>query len=297
MSKQKCLLVTLLGAPNAGKSTLVNKLTGAKVSIVSNKVQTTRNIIKGINVKENTQLIYIDTPGVFQARHNLEKAIVQEALQQIQLADCLLFILDVKAYGNKNTSYALDLLKQENKKAILILNKVDIIAKPKLLTITHELHQTGLFSDIFMLSALDGHGVEDLEKHLINKAPVAPFLYPEDQISDLPMRFLASEITREKLFQALIKELPYNLSVETEDYKEDEESVTIHQVIYVMKEGQKKIIIGNKGEMIKEIGTKARIELANLLEKRVGLYLHVKVKEDWLDKPYMYAHMNLKFPG
>lgn len=297
MSEQKCMFVTILGAPNAGKSTLVNRLTGCKVSIVSNKVQTTRNVIRGISVKDNTQLIYIDTPGLFNPKQVLEKAIVSEALSQLNSSDTILFIADVHDVEKHNAKYALNLLKEHGQKAILVLNKVDIIAKHKLLAITEEMHKTGIFSEIFMISALDGHGVEDLEKYLLDKAPVSPYLYPEDQITDIPMRFLASELTREKLFQKLKKEIPYNLSVETEGYKETDDRIDINQVIYVMREGQKKIIIGKKGEFIKDVGIETRMELEQMLEKKVALYLHVKIKDDWLSKPYMYDHMNLRFPS
>lgn len=296
MLKQKCEIITIIGAPNAGKSSLVNKLTGEKISIVSNKVQTTRNIIRGIAVKDNTQLIYVDTPGLFKAKQNLEKAIVEEALMQLSESELILFILDCTKVKSKNVEFACNLLRDKNKKAILVINKVDLIAKPKLLQIAAEFNELGLFSQIFMISARDGHGVSDLENHLISNAREFPFLYPEDQISDLPIRFLASEITREKLFRKLREEVPYNISVETESFKEEGEKIIIHQVIYVAKDGQKKIIIGKKGEFIKDVGTKSRLELNEILGKNVNIFLHVKVKEDWLNKPYMYEHMNLRFP-
>jgi len=293
----KCGFVSIIGAPNAGKSTLTNLLVGGKVTIVSPKVQTTRGSVKGIMVEGDAQLIFCDTPGIFKPEGKLEKAIVAHALEQISLDMDIVLLVDAVKTNKKATEIILQQLEALDKKVTLAINKVDIANKDRLLPLMQKYQDTGLFEKIFLISATENDGVEDLKQHLINRAPESPFLYPEDQLTDVSSRFLAAEITREKLFLALKDELPYNLSVETENWQEDEKGrITIDQTIYVMKEGQRKIIIGKKGQQIKQIGIAAREELAEIFGTKVHLYLHVKVREDWLDKPYMYESMGLKPP-
>lgn len=293
----KCGFVAIIGAPNAGKSTLTNLLVGGKVTIVSPKVQTTRGSVKGIMVEGNTQLIFCDTPGIFKAEGKLEKAIVTHAMEQISQDMDIVLLVDAAKQNKKAVAIILEQLRFLNKKVILALNKIDLVSKGNLLPIMKYYEETNLFSEIFLISASNNDGIDDLKKVIIERAPASPFLYPEDQLTDVSSRFLAQEITREKLFIALKDELPYNLSVETDSWKEGENGkVTIDQTIYINKEGQKKIIIGSKGQMIKEVGTQARKELEEIFATRINLYLHVKVKPDWLDKPYMYTHMGLKYP-
>lgn len=293
----KCGFVAIIGAPNAGKSTLTNLLVGGKVTIVSPKVQTTRGSVRGIMVEGNTQLIFCDTPGIFKAEGKLEKAIVTHAMEQISQDMDIVLLVDAAKQNKKAVAIILEQLRFLNKKVILALNKIDLVSKGNLLPIMKYYEETNLFSEIFLISASNNDGIEDLKKVIIERAPASPFLYPEDQLTDVSSRFLAQEITREKLFIALKDELPYNLSVETDSWKEAENGkVTIDQTIYINKEGQKKIIIGSKGQMIKEVGTQARKELEEIFATRINLYLHVKVKPDWLDKPYMYTHMGLKYP-
>ena len=293
----KCGFVAIIGAPNAGKSTLTNLLVGSKVTIVSPKVQTTRAAIKAIMVEDNTQLIFCDTPGIFKAKGKLEKAIVTHALEQISQDMDIILLIDVAKPNKKALALILAQLESLNKKVILALNKIDLLPKEQLLPVIEHYRKSALFAEIFLISALNNDGVADLKQSLLKRAPYSPFLYPEDQMTDISSRFLAQEITREKLFLALKDELPYNLSVETNNWQENEQGkITIDQTIYVSKEGQKKIIIGHKGQMIKEIGSQARKELSEIFATKVSLYLHVKVKPDWLDKPYMYNHMGLKYP-
>ena len=293
----KCGFIAIIGAPNAGKSTLTNLLVGGKVTIVSPKVQTTRGSVRGIMVEGNTQLIFCDTPGIFKAEGKLEKAIVTHAMEQISQDMDIVLLVDAAKQNKKAVAIILEQLRFLNKKVILALNKIDLVSKGNLLPIMKYYEETNLFSEIFLISASNNDGIEDLKKVIIERAPASPFLYPEDQLTDVSSRFLAQEITREKLFIALKDELPYNLSVETDSWKEAENGkVTIDQTIYINKEGQKKIIIGSKGQMIKEVGTQARKELEEIFATRINLYLHVKVKPDWLDKPYMYTHMGLKYP-
>ncbi|MBT4878576.1 MAG: GTPase Era [Alphaproteobacteria bacterium] len=293
----KCGFVAIIGAPNAGKSTLTNLLVGGKVTIVSPKVQTTRGSVRGIMVEGKTQLIFCDTPGIFKAEGKLEKAIVTHAMEQISQDMDIVLLVDAAKQNKKAVAIILEQLRFLNKKVILALNKIDLVSKGNLLPIMKYYEETNLFSEIFLISASNNDGIDDLKKVIIERAPASPFLYPEDQLTDVSSRFLAQEITREKLFIALKDELPYNLSVETDSWKEAENGkVTIDQTIYINKEGQKKIIIGSKGQMIKEVGTQARKELEEIFATRINLYLHVKVKPDWLDKPYMYTHMGLKYP-
>lgn len=297
IANQTCIFVSLMGAPNAGKSTLTNKMVGTKVSIVSPKVQTTRASIRGIALAGNAQIVLVDTPGVFvNPKRDLEKAIVQEAWDKGIGTDAIAVLVDAKKGMCKDTCFIIESLKKQKKQAILILNKVDLVSPQALLPLVKALDDTNVFSDTFMISALNGDGVADFKAHLAKIAPPSPWMYPEDQVSDAPMRFLAAEITREKLFLELQQELPYNVAVQTESWEETDKKVTIHQCIYTAKDGQKAIILGKGGQKIKRIGQTARHELSNILEKKVNLFLFVKVRENWLENPEIYREMGLDFP-
>ena len=296
----KCELITIIGAPNAGKSTLTNLLVGSKVTICSPKAQTTRSTISGILVEDNTQLIFLDTPGIFKnAKKKLEKAIIANAFEQLKSSSKILFLVDIRRVNTDNNQLIINHLISKEKKVILCINKIDTIKdKSILLEKIQEFNDLDIAEEIFLISAIGkgkNDGIKELKKHLIDNAKTSPFIYPEDQITNISSRFLAQEITREKLFNLLNKEIPYNLSVETESWTEtDDGAIRIDQVIYISRTSQKKIIIGEGGSLIKKIGTLARKELSEIFEARIQLYLHVKVKEDWLDKDYMYEHMNIK---
>ena len=294
---KKFSFVTIIGAPNVGKSTLTNYIVGEKITIVSSKVQTTRSTIRGIFVEDNAQLVFCDTPGIFLAKKNLEKSIVMNALENLSKDSQIIFMVAVCKNNQLENNLIWNHLKSLRKKVIIVINKVDLTTEEKISELSRPYEDLEMVEKIFNISAQTGTGVKELKEYLIEKAPQSEFLYPEDELTTMPSRFLAQEITREKLFNLLAKELPYNLSVETISWKEDEQkSIIIHQDIYVSKESQKKIIIGHKGNLIKEVGTLARKELAELLSTKIHLFLHVKVRPDWLDKPYMYKHMGLKFP-
>lgn len=287
--------VAILGAPNAGKSTLVNKLIGAKVSIVSPKVQTTRSRIRGILVENETQLVLVDTPGIFSASQRFERAMVASAWTESDDADQRLLLIDVQKGLDKNTLSVITRLQAEKKKAVLVLNKIDLLPKSKLLPLIEKLNAFKIFTDTFMISAKTGEQVDELKSFLISKAPKGVWMFPDDQLTDLPNRLFASEVTREKLFLMLQKELPYTLSVETTSFKEKEDSIRIEQTIYVEREGLKPIILGKNGQMIKKIGASARRELTMLFEKEVHLFLFVKVKENWRQDPSQYLDWGLDF--
>lgn len=294
---KKCGFVTIIGAPNVGKSTLTNYLIGEKITIVSPKVQTTRATIKGIFIEDDAQLIFSDTAGIFAAKKNLEKSIVANALENIVKEGQIIFMCDAHKLNQEENNLILNHIKSLNRKVIIVINKIDLITKEQLDDIINKYEQLNISEEIFAISAQDGTDIIKLKKYLISKAPESEFLYPESDLTTMPVRFLAQEITREKLFLLLAKELPYNLSVETISWKEDKQGhIVVHQDIYVAKEGQKKIIIGSKGNLIKEVGSLARAEIAKLMGVKTHLFLHVKVRADWLDKPYMYQHMGLKFP-
>lgn len=293
----RCGFVALLGAPNAGKSTLMNRMVGGKVSIVTHKVQTTRSQIRGIAVHKNSQIIFVDTPGIFAPKRRLERAMVSAAWQGAGDADLVVVLHDAsrKKIG-ENTRSIIDGLKEQGRKAVLVLNKVDTIKREKLLALAAEFQATGVFSDIFMISALEGDGVEDLLDHLAQAVPEGVWLYPDDQLSDLPMRSIAAEITREKLFLNLHEELPYNLTVETEDWEEfDDGSAKISQTIYVQREQHKGICLGKGGRTIKQVRAQAQRELEEALGRPVHLFLFVKVSEKWADDPERYREMGLDF--
>nr|WP_152045420.1 GTPase Era [Aureimonas psammosilenae] len=291
--------VALLGAPNAGKSTLVNQLVGTKVSIVTHKVQTTRALVRGIAIENRTQIVFVDAPGVFKPKRRLDRAMVRTAWSGAKDADIVLFIMDAERGVSEDVESILGRLKDGGDRVVLLLNKIDRIEREKLLALTQDLTSRGLeFERVFMISALNGSGCKDLLKWLGDALPEGPWYYPEDQITDLPIRQLAAEITREKLFLRLHQELPYASTVETELWKRQPDgSVRIEQTIYVERDSQKKIVIGHKGETIKAIGQAARIEITEAAEEKVHLFLFVKVRENWGDDPDRYREMGLDFGG
>lgn len=293
----RCGFVALIGAPNAGKSTLLNTLVGTKVAIVSPKVQTTRSRVLGILTEGATQIVFVDTPGIFKPRRRLDRAMVAAAWAGAAEGDLVLLLVDSSVKGvREETRGIVAKLAQTQRKAILILNKIDAVRHEVLLTLAADLNASGVFSDTFMISALTGSGVDDLRRHLAGHLPEGPWLFPEDQVSDMPMRLLAAEITREKLFLRLQQELPYAVAVETEDWEEQEDgSVRISQIIYVQRDGQKAIVLGRGGQMIKAVGTAARLELEEITEQRVHLSLFVKVRENWLDDPARYSIWGLDY--
>ncbi|WP_114391515.1 GTPase Era [Oleisolibacter albus] len=293
----RCGFVALVGAPNAGKSTLLNALVGSKVSIVSPKVQTTRSRVLGIGVHGDAQLLFVDTPGIFRPKKRLERAMVAAAWQGATDADLVAVLFDAsQSRIDDDTQAILDNLKDAGRSAILVLNKIDLIKRDKLLGFAASFQETGIFTDVFMVSALTGDGLTDLLDHFAKAVPEGPWLYPPDQLSDMPERLLAAEVTREKLFLQLHQELPYAATVETESWEEFEDgSVKISQVIYVQRDSQKAIILGKGGSRVKQISTAARQELATMLERRVHLFLFVKVRENWTDDPERYEAWGLDF--
>jgi GTPase len=304
-TKPRCGMIAVIGAPNAGKSTLVNALVGAKVSIVTQKVQTTRARVRGIAMRGETQLVFIDTPGIFVPRRRLDRAMVAAAWDGIDGADQALLVVDAPFYleGEKERGAAgkaradadriIEGLKSANTKAVLVLNKIDDIARPKLLALAQELNEAGVFTDIFMISAKNGDGLKDLMAFLAEKAPSGPWLYPEDQLSDISDRLMAAEVTREKLYLRLHQELPYDSTVETEDWSETKKGVRIEQTIFVAREGQKGIVVGKGGETLKTIGKAAREELTELLGRPVHLFIHVKTREGWAEEGARLRNMGL----
>jgi GTP-binding protein Era len=289
--------VALIGAPNAGKSTLLNALVGAKISIVSRKVQTTRTQVRGIVMAGRSQIVFVDTPGIFAPKRLLDRAMVQSAWGGAADADLVALLVDVRKWDDPETAAIVDRLKDVRRPKALVLNKVDTIDKPKLMEIATALNERLAFDATFMVAALTGYGCQDLLDWLAGRMPEGPWLYPEDQISDAPMRFLASEITREKMFERLHDELPYRSTVETEAWETLKDgSVKITQAIFVEREGQRKIVLGEKGKTIKAIGTAARKEIAVAAETKVHLFLFVKVRENWADDPERYREMGLEMP-
>jgi GTPase len=293
----RCGFVALIGAPNAGKSTLANALVGSKVSIVTPKVQTTRTLVRGIAIIGDTQLIFVDTPGIFLPRRRLDRAMVTSAWGSTQDADIVALLIDAHKGLKDDDEAILNKLAETRAPKALVLNKVDLIEKPALLALTQKLNERAAFAATFMISALTGDGVADLKAWFAAHVPIGPWLYPEEQISDAPLRQLAAEITREKLYLRLHQELPYQSTVETEVWKELRDgSVRIEQTIYVERESQRKIVLGKAGQAIKAIGAAARGEIAAAIEQPVHLFLHVKVREGWGDDPERYREMGLEFP-
>jgi GTP-binding protein Era len=297
LSETFCGLVALIGAPNAGKSTLLNQLVGAKVSIVSRKVQTTRSLVRGIAIEGAAQIIFVDTPGIFAPRRRLDRAMVTSAWGGAGDADVVALLVDAKRGIDEETSAILDKLTSVSRRRILILNKIDTIEAPNLLKLAEDLNKRLDFAETFMISALKGHGVNSLLAKLAGLMPKGPWLYPEDQISDAPLRSLAAEITREKIFERLHDELPYQITVETDQWKDQKDgSVRIEQTIFVTRDSHKKIVIGEGGQMLKSIGSAARKDICEAAETKVHLFLFVKVRENWIDDPDRYREMGLEFP-
>ncbi|MDB5523907.1 MAG: era [Rhizobium sp.] len=288
--------VALIGATNAGKSTLVNRLVGAKVSIVSHKVQTTRAIIRGIAIHDRTQIVFMDTPGIFKPRRRLDRAMVTTAWGGAKDADIIMLLIDSERGLKGDASKILEALKDVNQPKVLALNKIDQVKREDLLALAQAANEIVEFDRTFMISATNGSGCEDLMDYVAAALPEGPWYYPEDQISDLPMRQLAAEITREKLFLRLHQELPYASHVETEKWEEMKNgSVRIEQVIYVERDSQKKIALGKNGEAIKAISMASRKEISEILEQPVHLFLFVKVRENWGDDPERFREMGLDY--
>ena len=293
----RCGFVVLIGAPNVGKSTLINALVGSKVSIVTPKVQTTRTTIRGIATDGDTQLIFVDTPGIFPPRRRLDRAMVGSAWSSTQDADVVALLIDSRKGITDDDNKILHALKDVRPAKVLVLNKVDLTDKPELLALTKRANEHAEFAATFMVSALSGDGVADLKASFAAHVPAGPWLYPQDQISDAPLRQLAAEITREKLYLRLHQELPYQSTVETDAWKDlDDGSVRIEQTVYVERESQRKIVLGKGGQTIKAIGAAARGEIAAAIEQPVHLFLHVKVREGWDDDPQRFIAMGLEFP-
>ena len=306
----RCGFCAIIGAPNAGKSTLINALVGSKVAIVTPKVQTTRMPVRGIALEGETQIVFVDTPGIFRPKRRLDRAMVNSAWAGAEEADALLLVVDAadltgnpSSPGARDTMAILEGLKQgqEKRKAgkkALVLNKIDGMKRTDLLPLVEKFHAEGVFEDVFLVSALKGDGVGDVAGWVAARMPEGPWLYPEDQAADIPSRLLAAEVTREKLYLRLHDELPYASAVETEAWEERKDgSVKINQVIYVQREGQKAIVLGKGGATIKTIGALAREELETLFGRRVHLFLFVKVREDWAENSEHYKEIGLDFPN
>jgi GTP-binding protein Era len=293
---RRCGFIALIGAPNVGKSTLVNALVGAKVAIVTHKVQTTRALLRGIAIAGDAQLVFIDTPGIFAPKRRLERAMVATAWGGAHDADVVGLIIDARRGLDEEAETILGRLNEVRGRKILILNKIDLVEPPKLLTLARDANVRARFEATFMISALTGDGVADLKTWLADHVPPGPWHYPADEISDAPLRSLAAEITREKLFLRLHEELPYRLTVETDQWKNLKDgAVRIEQTIYVERESQRKIVLGRGGQSIKAIGAEARREIAAMIEAPVHLFLFVKVREGWADDPERYRGMGLEF--
>jgi GTPase len=298
---RRCGLIAILGAPNVGKSTLLNRLVGTKVSIVSPKVQTTRRRILGITVRGDAQLVFVDTPGIFQPRpgRRLELAMVRAAWHGAEDADRRILVVDARRGLDADTRLVLEGLRERAGRAILAINKLDLVAPPTVLPLIRTFDGTGLFDRVFIVSALEGDGCDDLLAALAGGLPEGPWLFPEDQLSDLSQRAMAAELTREQLFRQLHQELPYSLTVETESWaaSEDGAEVRIDQTIYVQRESQKAIVLGKGGQQIRAVGEAARHELEGMLGQRVHLFLFVKVRRKWLEDPERYQELGLDFPA
>jgi GTPase len=295
-STPRCGFVALIGAPNAGKSTLINALVGGKVSIVTPKVQTTRALVRGIAIEGDAQIIFVDTPGIFAPRRRLDRAMVATAWSGVHDADIVGVLIDAKRGFDDDTAAILDKLQTVASEKAVLINKIDLVEKSSLLSLAKSANERVQFVATFMISALTGSGIADVRTWFASRVPSGPWHYPEDQISDAPLRSLASEITREKLYLCLHQELPYQSTVETDVWKELRSGVRIEQTIYVSRESQRKIVLGKHGQTIKAIGSDARREIADMVEKPVHLFLFVKVREGWTDDPERYREMGLEFP-
>jgi len=294
---RRCGFIALIGAPNAGKSTLINALVGAKVAIVSHKVQTTRVLLRGIATAGAAQLVFIDTPGIFAPKRRLDRAMVTNAWAGAHDADITGVLIDAKRGFDDEADALFARLAEVGGRKVLLFNKVDLVEKSALLALAHAANERARFDATFMISALTGDGVADVKDWLVAHVPAGPWHYPEDQITDAPLRQLAAEITREKLFLRLHQELPYQSTVETEQWKELRDGSTrIEQTIYVERESQRKIVLGKGGATIKAIGAEARRDIAEMVEAPVHLFLFVKVRQGWGDDPERYREMGLEFP-
>jgi GTP-binding protein Era len=300
-----CGFCAIIGAPNAGKSTLTNALVGSKVAIVSSKVQTTRMTVKGVAMAGQTQIVFVDTPGIFRPRRRLDRAMVGAAWAGAEDADAILLVVDAadlaanpNSLGARDTSAIVAGLKEgKGKKTALVLNKIDGMKRTDLLPLVEKFHAEGVFEDVFLVSALNGNGVSDVAGWVAARMPPGPWLYPEDQAADIPMRLLAAEITREKIYHRLHDELPYASAVETEKWEDRKDgSVRIDQIIFVQRDGQKSIVLGKGGQTIKTIGELARKEMEDLFGHRVHLFLFVKVREDWAENREHYREIGLEYP-
>jgi len=294
---RRCGFVALVGAPNAGKSTLLNALVGAKVSIVTPKVQTTRNVLRGIAIAGETQMVFIDTPGIFAPKRRLDRAMVSAALSSAADADIAALLIDAKKGLDDEARAIIDRLAKVPHQKILVLNKIDLVPRERLLGLAQEANGLRAFERTFMVAAKNGDGVADVLEFFTTHLPQGPWHYPADEITDLPQRLMAAEITREKLYLRLHEELPYQSTVETDSWKDLRDgAVRIEQSIYVERESQRKIVLGEGGRMIKAISMDARKEIADAVERKVHLFLHVKVREDWGDDPERYRAAGLEFP-
>ena len=295
--QQRCGFAALVGAPNAGKSTLLNQLVGAKVAIVSRKAQTTRALVRGIAIDGDAQIVLVDTPGIFKPKRRLDRAMVSSALSGAADADVIALLVDARRGLDEEVEAILAQLEQTKAPKVLVLNKIDVIAREKLLALAEKLNARQKFEETFMVSALTGDGVADLRRALGRRMKPSPWLYPEDQLSDAPLRLLAAEITREQIYERLHDELPYQSTVETDIWTNQKDgSARIEQTIYVARDGQKRIVIGEGGCTIKAIGQAARREIAEAAEQPVHLFLFVKVRENWAEDPERYREMRLEFP-
>ncbi len=289
--------VALIGAPNAGKSTLVNRLVGTKVSIVSHKVQTTRQVVRGILMAGRSQIVFADTPGIFRPKRRLDRAMVETAWGGARDADLVALLIDAATGITDDVASLIEGLAEVRQPKILLLNKIDLVSREALLPLTAAANARLAFDRTFLVSAATGDGLDDLVAYLAGAVPAGPWLYPEDEVTDMPLRSLAAEITREKLLERLHQELPYQATVETEEWKEQEDgSVRVAQTIFVTRTGHKKIVIGKGGATIKAISMAARKEIAEIAEQRVHLFLFVKVREKWADDPERYRAMGIEFP-
>ena len=290
LEEKRSGFIAVIGSPNSGKSTLINHFIGQKVTIVTRKVQTTRSVIRGICIHEESQLVFSDTPGIFEPKRRLDRAMVEAAWGSSSDADIILFLYDAqKSRIDNETNKILNELAQSTKKKILVLNKVDLVDNKTLLPLIKNFEGLCSFDATFIISALTGEGSKEVLSYLAKNLPKGPWLYPEDDITDLPARLLAAEITREQIFMRLHQELPYATTVETEEWTErDDGAIVINQIIYLKKAGHKKIVIGKNGSMIKMLGKAARIEIEQILERSVHLFLFVKVREKWMDDPDRY---------
>ncbi len=292
----KCGFVALIGAPNAGKSTITNHFVGSKVSIVSPKVQTTRTTVKGIGVWNNTQIIFLDTPGIFKPKRRLDRAMVANAWDGTGDADIIVLVVDAKSGIDGQVNHIISELQKKKQSAVLLINKIDLVKKDKLLELSARLNAAGCFCETFFVSASSGKNMDIFYNYLADNLPDSPWYYPEEQMSDMPLKLLAAEIVREKLFLYLQQEIPYELTVEPELWeRRDDGSIRAEITIYVKKDNQRIIILGKGGQMIKKIGSSARNELEKLLEDKVHLFLFVKVRENWQDDAGRYSVWGLNF--